>query len=363
MRITFVISHIEQGGAERVLLLLANHLAGMGHDISIVTYRPPLHATKLAQGVGIDVIARRKSWLPYPLQRIRALRRYLLCKRPDVAIAFVAGTNVEFAIAAFGLGFTRIGAERSYPPRAGLSWPWEVGRRLCYGLLDGVVAQTEKGADWVRSNTLVGNNVAVIGNPFVPGSRHEPVRTTAPPDGPFVLGMGRLVPEKNFAALIRAFAQAGGAAAGWHLVILGDGPLRGQLEQTARELGIERRLILPGYQKDAERWFASASAFAMTSDFEGLPNALLEAVCTGLPSIAFDCDTGPAELIDNGENGFLIPPGDQAAFTAHLGTLMRDPAIRNRMGRSALARADRYDIAGIAEQWLVVAARFGKAAR
>ena len=159
-----------------------------------------------------------------------------------------------------------------------------------------------------------------------PGTEHGPKR---------LLAMGRLGPEKGFDLLVDAFARVADAHPDWSLTILGEGDERGRLETLVRRLRLDGRVALPGRAADPFPHLASAHAFALSSRREGFPNALLEAMACGLPAVAFACRSGPAEIIEHGRNGLLVPPGDLTRFALALDRVMGSGAVRAQIGRNA----------------------------
>ena len=162
-----------------------------------------------------------------------------------------------------------------------------------------------------------------------------------------VVHAGRLAPQKNQRMLLEAFAQfavPGRDLPESELWILGEGGLRGDLESRARELGIANRVRWLGFQSNPYPFFRAADVFALSSDHEGLPNAVIEAALCETPSVSTRCPYGPDELIDDGETGLLAPVGDARAFAAALTELARDRDASRRMGALARERcASRFD--------------------
>jgi glycosyltransferase involved in cell wall biosynthesis len=357
VKILFVLHTLTSGGAERVTALLANHWAREGHAVAVATMGAgedfyPLeaavarHRFDLSHPSGSPAEAVRGAW-----RRVRALRRLLADERPDVAIAMMTTWSVELALAGVGLPVRTIGSERIHPPTLPLGRAWEFLRRHAYRLLDGVVAQTEQSRRWIVEHTSA-RNVHVIPNPCEPPVASSPA--TVPglaPDAPLLLAVGRLAPQKRFDRLIDALAAGPDTLGSWHLALVGTGPLEEQLRQRAADAGIAARVHLPGRTAAIEAWYARAQAFALTSDFEGFPNALLEAMAHGLAVVATDCPTGPADLIDDGRNGLLVPVGDDAALRQALAKIAGDPALREALGRAAGAVADTYSLPRIAARW------------
>jgi glycosyltransferase involved in cell wall biosynthesis len=166
-----------------------------------------------------------------------------------------------------------------------------------------------------------------------------------------VLAAGRFGPEKGFETLLESFALIGAERKGWELVIVGDGPLRNILERRIHELGIGDAVHLPGRVGNMADWYSSADLFVLSSRFEGFPNVLVEAMAHGLAVISTDCETGPRELIVNGENGLLVPVEGTAALASSMARLMADHQLRVALGRAAAGIGERFGIVDVATQW------------
>lgn len=164
---------------------------------------------------------------------------------------------------------------------------------------------------------------------------------------PLVVSIGNLKPQKNAADFVAAAAKVAQKVPEARFVFLGDGPQRKALEAKAFALGLGDKLLFLGWRRDGAQWLAAADAFAMTSLWEGLPRALVEAMATGLPSVCYATD-GVTDLLRDGENGFLVAPGDLDAFAARLASLLTDDALRRRLGNAALASVGpEFDIDGM----------------
>ncbi len=336
-RVALVIPALTLGGAERVVCALAEDWARAGREVSVVTVasrQDDVYA--LAPGVRrvtLDLARPSRHALDALLQmgrRVAALRRALRALEPAVVVCFLESANVLSLLAASGTGVPVFVCVRTDPRYALLERRWAVLRRWLYPRARGVVVQTEGAAAWARRFCP---RVHVIPN-FAP----RPARVAAPgaeQGAKRLLAMGRLAAEKGFDVLIEAFAQVAGAHPDWSLSILGEGPARPGLETLVARLGLGERVSLPGFAADPFAELAAAHAFALPSRYEGFPNALLEAMACGLPAVAFDCPSGPAEVIVHGQNGLLVPPGDGRRLAAALDRVMGSGAERARMGRSA----------------------------
>lgn len=164
-----------------------------------------------------------------------------------------------------------------------------------------------------------------------------------PADAPVVGAVTRLSPQKGPLDFVRAAAAVMGAVPDAWFLMVGDGPMRGEVEGLARELGLAERLVLTGLRRDVPELMAAMDLFALSSLWEGLPRVLPQAMATGLPIVATAID-GSSEAIDEGVNGLLTPPGDPQALAQGVIRLLRDPALARRMGEAGRARAAEFDV-------------------
>ena len=162
-----------------------------------------------------------------------------------------------------------------------------------------------------------------------------------------VVSIGNLKPQKNAGDFVAAAAKAAAKVPEARFVFIGDGPQRPALQAKAFALGAGDKILFLGWRRDGAQWLAAADAFALTSLWEGLPRALVEAMKTGLPSVCYATD-GVVDLLRDGENGFLVAPGDVDAFAGRLVALLTDPALRRRLGAAAAASiGPEFDIDGM----------------
>jgi glycosyltransferase involved in cell wall biosynthesis len=174
-----------------------------------------------------------------------------------------------------------------------------------------------------------------------------------------VVAAGRLEEQKAFDRLITAYAPLVASRPGWRLDIYGSGSEMPKLRRLIKQLGVGRRVTLRGHSQEMPAVLRGSAIFAMSSEREGFPMVLLEAMSVGLPMVAYDCPRGPAEVLRDGVNGRLIPDGDDAAFTAALTELMDSVELRQQMGAAALADAAAYSMPHIVTRWEAAFARLG----
>ncbi|MEE8450607.1 MAG: glycosyltransferase [Thermoguttaceae bacterium] len=314
------------GGAERITLTLAEETARRGYAVDLVLAKAagPYLAQASAAVRIVDLGATRV------MGALPALVRYLRQARPEVMLSMMGHTNI---MALWARRLARVDtraviSERVVLSRPGIS-PWRqplrnrllpLLKRRFYPWADGIIAVSGGVADELAAATRIPREqIQVIYNPVMRPQLRERMREPVnhpwfPPDGtPVLLGAGRLRPQKDFPTLIRAFAQVRRTHPA-RLVILGEGTQRRMLETLVRQLGVEAHVSMPGFVDNPYAYMARASLFILSSNFEGLPGALIEAMCCGAPVIATDCPGGPREILCDGQYGQLIPTGDVDAM-------------------------------------------------
>lgn len=361
LRILFLVSSMGAGGAERVAALMCGHWSTQGHDVTLMpTFsRRGTCVYELDERVTLDFLAdrfrERPDRPPNMLSRMFTLRRAIREITPDLIVSFLTNVNVAALIATIGLGVPVVVSERSFPPRQNISAFWRVLRRASYWRAAAVVAQTGRVAEWLQRN-CPGARTIVIPNPVVvPVQNSEPQldpKQLFPQQRRMILSVGRCVPEKGFDRLVEAFSQIASDLPDCDLVILGEGRERQALTRICEAHAITDRVFLPGYVGNVGDWYKVASVFVLTSHYEGFPNALLEAMAYGLPAVAVDCATGPADIIRNGLDGVLLPGDcDPAAIAAALRQIMTENEVREAMGQRAREVTERFSTEVIGSSW------------
>lgn len=218
-------------------------------------------------------------------------------------------------------------------------------RRHCGGL-DAMVVLTETDRRAYREALSPPARVECIPNavPLLGGAKSDL-------SGKVVLGAGRLTHQKGFDRLILAFAEVAPMEAEWTVRICGGGRRRATLQTRIDNHGLSERVQLVGPVKDLAREMEQASIFVLSSRFEGFPMVLIEAMSKGMPVVAFDCPTGPADIVEDGRVGFLVPDGDVSALAEAILELIRDEPKRRRFGAAAAELAMKYDISAIGPSW------------
>ena len=360
-RLLFFVSSMQGGGAERVAALLCNYWVAEGHDVMLV---PTFSGrgtclyeldSRVRLNYLADTVGKRGSSPIGKLIRLSAIRKMIRRQAPDVVLSFLTNVNVAVLLASWRLEVPVIVAERSYPGAMPVGTVLARLRGLTYPRARAVVMQTAQGKEWLSKHVPQARGV-VIANPC-----QYPLPTSVPvvdvneklrQGRRVLLSVGRLSGEKGYAILIAAFAALSKSFNDWDLVILGEGEERPALEEQVRHLRLCDRVRLFGRVGNLHDWYRRADLYVMSSLFEGFPNALLEAMSYGLPSVSFDCETGPADLIRHGENGLLVSPEHGAGgLRAALQCLMANSGMRQSMSGAARDVRDRYHVAMIGQLW------------
>lgn len=356
MRVLLFTSSMGAGGAERVASTLVNAWAARGNRVALMpTFSGGGRcAYPLAHGVELVMLAslvpNRRRDLTNRLMRLRQMRAFIARWQPDVIVSFLSNVNVAAVAASTGTSVPIIVSERNDPFAQPTPPLLKIGCRIAYPLADALVVQTEAVAEKYARSRWPWGRVRVIPNPVSPATALPSDRGD---DGgrKVVLAVGRLSEQKHFDVLIDVFGRLVGRFPRWSLRIVGEGPLRGALERQIDEIGLSGRAELPGQTASIEREFAAADVFALTSRYEGFPNALLEAMVAGLPCVTFDCPSGPREMSRDGDVALLIPP-DRDCLEGALSTLMSDETLRRSLGGRARASAvERYALERVLERW------------
>ncbi|MFB0612658.1 glycosyltransferase family 4 protein [Aurantiacibacter poecillastricola] len=352
MRIAFVLAGLGAGGAEKVVSLLCGELLERGHEVSVIAFDRPedpiyhafpgavrLHRLGVARGGGALL-----KGLGANVSRARALRQAFKALKPDIVASFLTKINVLSVLASAGLDHRVVISERNNPSAQKANPLWNKAWTIAARRADAVILQSE-GIREVYPSDISGRAI-VIPNPV-----ELPQLQPSKADTKVIAGVGRLTQQKGFDRLIDAYAMIAADFPDWRLAIWGEGPLRDELERQAAASGFADRISLPGNSSTPASWIEDTAIYALSSRYEGFPNVLLEAMLAGLPVAAFACDYGPAEIINDGENGMLVADQDTGRLAAALRALMEDAELRHRFGSNASQRARDFSLPRIAAKW------------
>mgnify|MGYP001431591467 CR=1 FL=1 len=337
-KILFYIHSLGGGGAERVIALLASGFARRGIEVMVAV------EVEAQENAGfLDPAVRLVRLGPSHPRALLRLARLIGRERPDVSLSALGVRNLKHALAATLAGRRRrsllsfhghVGAEPHVLDR--------VANRLV-PLTTRLAARSVCVSDWMRRHIVEdlkgsARRAVTIHNPVDIGQvSAAAIAGKLQAREPVILALGRLVPEKDFALLVSAFARLPLPEA--KLVIIGQGPQRQALSEQALALGVADRVEMPGYVKEPWSYFERARLCAVSSRSESFSNVIVEALAHGLPVVSTDCG-GPSEIITRPEEGALVPVGDEAALASALAAALAapgDPAPR-------LARAQLFSL-------------------
>ncbi|MGD0730955.1 MAG: glycosyltransferase family 4 protein [Terracidiphilus sp.] len=352
MRVTLVISQMTMGGAERQFSLLANAWAARGAEVTLFALEAEhpsffeLHPAVDFRCLGIvasDAMGARKALAI--VKRPFSLRRALIDSRPEIIVSFINRVNTTTIFASLGLGVPVIAMEATDPFVWKDTLPWRFLRACAYPLAAAVVAQTESAAK-ALAGKMLGVRAVAISNPVPAADSNGGERK-----GTRLVSYARFSPEKRLDRLIAAFHLICLKHPQWSLTIAGDGPMLPQLKKQIADLELGDRVSLPGVLRNPRDLLKDADIFVLTSEFEGFPNTLAEAMAHGVPVISFNCKSGPAEIVRDGIDGLLIPPVDVPALARAMENLMNDEPMRLAMGKKAVEVSERFGVEKVLSLW------------
>ena len=357
MKLLFFLSSLECGGAQRVGVTLCNYWAARGWDVTLATFddgsQPPFFRPEpRVRHVALGLAGSSRGLVRAVLNNVRRivrLRRFVRDERPSRILSFIDTTNVLALIAARGTGIPVVVAERVDPANHSMPRAWRFLRRIAYRWAFAIAVQTRASAEYFPASWR--ERIVVIPNPFPAPPVRAPGAKGPAGSRRTIVGVGRLGHEKGFDLLIRAFASVANARPEWDLLILGEGSERAALAAEIAELGLASRVAMPGQDPEPLEALQRADLFVLPSRYEGFPNALCEAMACGLPVIAFDCKSGPADIVRHGVDGLLVPAEDVSALASAMTDLAGDAERRRLLGERATAVAARFPIERIAAEW------------
>ena len=341
-KILIVSGSMNRGGAERVISILSNELVKRGWDITILTILAPGCGYALDSHIKLKNISQTGQNQFFSIPRLsREIRKIIIQEKPVSVVSFMIAVNIVSWIATRKLDVKFIPSERN-DPSTGRSLLFRILQRIVYKQSSITVFQTERAKRYFSDK--IQNNSIVIPNPISVGAfaKEEKEKT--------IVSVGRLEPQKNQEVLIRAFSSVHATYPEYKLDIYGEGSLKDSLQQLICSLGLGNYITLKGNQVNIHEKIADAEMFVLSSNFEGLSNALLEAMMMGLPCISTNC-SGSDEAIQDNNNGLIVPIKDQSAMEKAMLKIIEDPEFAESLGKNAKASMSRYQIENVVDQW------------
>lgn len=349
MHITVVTRHMGAGGAERVIANLLENWSAQGIRCSLICMNPQSAFYTVPSAVTCyEVPDFSENRVIDKLKKYHYLRKLVCRLSPDMVLTLPEEIGVYVVPALAGTGIPVVVSERNNPWVMPDKKITRMLRKAVYPVTSGLIFQTEQAASFFPEKQQ--KKGIILPNPLdcdrLPEVKDALRKKT-------VISAGRLESQKNFPLLIRAFAAFHKTHPDYRLEIYGEGSQRQELEKLAGELLPENTWSMPGKTENLPEKMAESEIFALTSDYEGMPNVLIEAMAMGTPCISTDCAPGGAQaLIDNGKNGMIVPVGDAAALAKGLSYLADHPKAAQALGEKASEIRQTLDSKTVSGQWL-----------
>lgn len=351
-KIMFVLPSLGQGGAERVVSVLANELSKQGYEISVLMLaanRVCYNIDEKINLVSLDCEVKYvhlnavKRWF----NRVLDARKAIIDENPDVVVSFMSESNIDTCFACVGLKVPVIVSERNDPAVDPAGQAKQLLRKIAYLRANGFVFQTPDAQAFFSKR--IQKNSCIIFNPLsakLPKAFEEEREKR-------IVAVGRLNKQKNYPLLLDTFCDFHKTHPDFILEIYGEGHEEDNIKNFIDEKGLRDAVVLKGFCKDIHEKIRSAAFFVMTSNFEGMPNSLIEAMAIGLPCISTDCRCGgPKLLINSGENGLLVPTGNKAKLLEAMIEMCENKEFAQQMGQKAVLVREKVDTKMVVNQWL-----------
>ena len=346
-RILFVVSQLKVGGAAKMIKYVANVCTGCFRDVTLLTYYDdytPDDVNPSIKRINLGVTASG-----IPIWRIKAfvrLRRVVKKGRYDIVCSFLPDVSMMSRLATMGIDTITVSAERGDPFQFSKFWKRLVS--WTYKHSDYCFFQLERARDYFGEQ--VASHSFVIPNPYVPVDGVTPYygerRRT-------IVSAGRFAEQKRFDILIKAFARVHEAHPEYRLVLYGEGDCKSKYEELSKSLSIEGFIDYPGYVKNVASHIREDGIFVLSSDYEGIPNSLIEAMSVGLPCVATDCTPGGASFLTNkGERGLLIPTHEAEKMANAINRIIENSELASQLSRKANEIIKELDINVINKMWM-----------
>ena len=328
-KIVIIMPSLSSGGAERVISILANNWVEKGYDVNLILWNAENRFYTINKNINvIDLNFRYKNRVERLYKQlivIYSLRQQLKRLKPKFVLSFLSLNNIVTLISSLFLDTKIIISERNNPKELNIDLSKKLFfiRRFLYkNFANAIVCQTELAKELI-SKEFPKIRISSIPNPI----KMTNIDRNSVEEN-LLLNIGRLHPQKGQLDLLDIVSKL--KTKNFKLIILGEGDLRNELEIKIKKLNLERNVFLKGAVDNINEWLSKSSIFVFSSKYEGFPNALAEAMIAGVPSISYDCDTGPKELIKDSINGFLINLDDKQNFTNKINLLLSDKELRNK---------------------------------
>lgn len=350
MRILFTLGTLNKGGAERVVANISNYLAKRNNEIHIVTTLKEKSFYKLNEKINLYGLDNRikYNFIMKNIKRLKKLKKILEEVNPDVIISFLPEPSYRILfLKMFNHKLKVIVSVRNDPKMEYTSIINRAVMKILYPLAEGFVFQTKEAQEYFDKK--IQKKSVIIPNPINEEFICEPYNGKREKK---IVTVGRLEEQKNHKMLIKAFSKLPEGLSEYKLIIYGEGSLRPELEKQIKELNLLGRVFLPGQVDDVKNRIYKAGLFVLSSNYEGMPNALMEAMALGVPCASTDCPCGgPRFLIKNEYNGLLYNVNNELELKLAINKIIGDEELSKKISKNAQKRMLDLSPAKINEHW------------
>lgn len=364
--IVIITNNLNPGGAQSTAIKLSEYLSSDFEQVTILS----LYSNKdqffkydskiKFDSLNFDRINNNHSKVIAALKKLKLIRNFVIQNKINVIISLESIVTIIFVFSTLGLKTSIISSERNYPPKRKILRHWKILRKILYRYVDLHVAQTQKTANWLKNNTLA-KSICVISN-----SIRWPLSHSSKADNiiennqlsPYILsvGVGR-AHIKGYDLLIEAFKQVSTNHPNFKLVIIGIDKEKNKkdylfLSEIIEKHNLSDKVILKPVVTNIMDWYENAFMFVLSSRTEGFPNVLLESMASGCPSIAFNCDTGPSDIIEDKVNGLLVPAENVKLMATSILKLIDNKKLREKISKNGKRIVDRFSEEKIKQEWV-----------
>lgn len=353
--ILFIFRSMGTGGAQKVQSFVANLCISSGYEVSIITMSRDKDTVGISSQIPISIVEydTNKTNALYKLHYLSKMRKEILRFKPDLIVSFLIDVVRITVLATKGLNIPILASERGDPTSFSTKKLIQYSKSLnkCREVVFQLASARE--AYTLHPNLAT----SIIANPCISRSGRDfsiPGQT----NGKIILSAGRLSKQKRFDILIRAFTLVKQSHPDYRLIIYGEGEEKNALETLVRDLDLDSSVEMLGEIDDVFGENNKAEIFALSSDYEGIPNVLIEAMGSGIPCVSTDCSPGGARLLlDNGRRGLLVDKGDWRALGNAINTVIEDSTVRETIVKNGFEIFDLYTPTLISGQWMDVIIR------
>lgn len=351
MKIVFCGSSLKKGGAERVISILSNKLIE-NNEVKIIVNTKEQTAYKFDDKIKIVELDKRvqKGTFLKNMKRINVITKELKEERPDIIISFLPLPSFRMLYVNRKLNIPIIVADRNDPKVEYKSLAYKLLMKWLYPSANGFVFQTTEQKEYFKEE--IQKKSVVIYNPIKEEFLTEEEINVQNKEN-VIISVGRLVEQKNQELLVNAFANVAKKHPDYKLKIFGEGNLRNELQEKINNLGMKDKILLCGVSDNIKEELRKSKIFVLPSNYEGMPNALIEAMAVGCAVISTDCPCGgPRELIENNKNGILVPLNDEKTLSDKINYLIENEDIIKNLGEESKKIKQILNPDNILKKWL-----------